>query len=268
MARKRASMREGPLAELFRATEAAQQQQEGKDDDPDATAQIEAPAPADSVVETQPELPIEQPEPEPPSPDPDPAPEPLPEPGPPVPEPPQPVERYEPITLPEPAPRLNVARNGDAATYLAVIRVVGVGGAGINAINRMIDAGISQVDFVAVNTDMQQLQQSEAPARIHVGRELTQGLGSGADPDVGRRAAEESYDAIKNALRGVGHGLRHGGRRRRHRLRRRPGRRSHRAGSRRAHGRHRHDALPLRGVASQAAGRRWASRRCARPATR
>ena len=95
-----------------------------------------------------------------------------------------------------------MARNGDTASYLAVIRVVGVGGAGLNAINRMIDAGISQVDFVAINTDMQQLQQSEAATRIHVGRELTQGLGSGADPDVGRRAAEESYDAVKHALRG------------------------------------------------------------------
>src|SRR5206468_778968 len=85
---------------------------------------------------------------------------------------------------------------------LAVIRVVGVGGAGLNAINRMIDAGINQVEFVAVNTDIQQLQMSDAPAKIHIGRELTHGLGSGADPEVGRRAAEESYDQIKHALRG------------------------------------------------------------------
>ena len=83
-----------------------------------------------------------------------------------------------------------------------MIRVVGVGGAGLNAVNRMIDAGISQVEFVAVNTDMQQLQISDAPVKIHIGRELTQGLGSGAEPDIGRRAAEESYDQIKNALRG------------------------------------------------------------------
>ncbi|MDP8911246.1 MAG: cell division protein FtsZ [Actinomycetota bacterium] len=94
------------------------------------------------------------------------------------------------------------ARRGDAAAYLAVIRVVGVGGAGLNAVNRMVDAGISQVDFVAVNTDLQQLATSEAPTKIHIGRELTQGLGSGAEPDVGRRAAEESYDQIKHALRG------------------------------------------------------------------
>jgi cell division protein FtsZ len=89
-----------------------------------------------------------------------------------------------------------------SAAYLAVIRVVGVGGGGLNAVNRMIDAGISQVEFIAVNTDIQQLRTSEAPVKLHVGRELTQGLGSGADPDVGRRAAEESYDQIKHVLRG------------------------------------------------------------------
>src|SRR4051794_10123389 len=104
--------------------------------------------------------------------------------------------------MPEPAPRLSHARVGSLGSYLAKIQVVGVGGAGLNAINRMIDAGINQVEFVAVNTDIQQLQMSDASSKIHIGRELTQGLGSGADPDVGRRAAEESYDQIKNALRG------------------------------------------------------------------
>jgi cell division protein FtsZ len=83
-----------------------------------------------------------------------------------------------------------------------VIRVVGVGGAGLNAIHRMIDAGINQVEFVAVNTDLQQLQMSDAEVKIHIGRELTKGLGSGADPEVGRRAGEEAYDQIKHALRG------------------------------------------------------------------
>src|ERR671932_1517433 len=67
----------------------------------------------------------------------------------------------------------------------------------------MIDADISQVEFIAVNTDIQQLQTSDAPVKIHIGRELTEGLGSGADPDLGRRAAEESYDQIKQALRGA-----------------------------------------------------------------
>jgi len=66
----------------------------------------------------------------------------------------------------------------------------------------MIDAGISQVEFVAVNTDIQQLQGSDAAVKIHIGRELTEGLGSGSEPDLGRRAAEESYDQVKRALRG------------------------------------------------------------------
>jgi cell division protein FtsZ len=80
--------------------------------------------------------------------------------------------------------------------------VVGVGGGGLNAVDRMIEAGISQVEFIAVNTDIQQLRTSDAPVKLHIGRELTQGLGSGADPDVGRRAAEDSYDQIKHVLRG------------------------------------------------------------------
>jgi cell division protein FtsZ len=90
----------------------------------------------------------------------------------------------------------------DSAAYLAVIRVVGVGGAGLNAVNRMIEAGISQVEFIAVNTDIQQLKQCEAPIKLHNGRDQTQGLGSGADPDLGRRAAEEAEDQIKHVLRG------------------------------------------------------------------
>jgi len=102
--------------------------------------------------------------------------------------------------LPEGAPRLNIG--GEAVSYLAVIRVVGVGGGGLNAVNRMMDAGIAQVDFVAVNTDMQQLNLSDAPVKIHIGEELTQGLGSGADPETGRKAAEEAYDHVRSALRG------------------------------------------------------------------
>ena len=109
--------------------------------------------------------------------------------------------------LPDQPARLERAR--DSASYLAVLRVVGVGGAGLNALDRMIDAGITQVDFVAVNTDIQQLQMSDAPTKIHIGSELTEGLGSGADPEIGRRAAEDGYDAIKRALRGLRHGLRH-----------------------------------------------------------
>src|SRR5213595_389865 len=191
MARKRASMREGPLAELFKATEAAQRQAEQGDAPPGEE-------PHESTVEHVPTWEDEVETPAPPRPDPQPEP-PVPEPAPPpIPEPP--VTRYiEP--MPEPAPRLHHARAGSLGSYLAKIQVVGVGGAGLNAVNRMIDAGINQVEFVSVNTDVQQLQISDAETKIHIGRDLTQGLGSGSDPSVGRAAAEESYDQIKHALR-------------------------------------------------------------------
>jgi len=210
MARKRASMREGPLAELFKATEAAQRQQERGEVAADATPAEEphestvehVPSWEDEVETPAPPRPDPQPEPPPrPEPVPDPEPEPAPMPPPStVPEPP--VTRYfEP--MPEPAPRLSHARVGSLGSYLAKIQVVGVGGAGLNAVNRMIDAGINQVEFVAVNTDVQQLQISDAETKIHIGRELTQGLGSGAEPSIGTKAAEESYDQIKHALRGA-----------------------------------------------------------------
>src|SRR5439155_17007568 len=102
---------------------------------------------------------------------------------------------------PEP-PVLHSVPRPDSGTYVAVIKVVGVGGAGLNAVNRMIDAGLSQVEFIAVNTDIQQLHFSDAPVKIHIGRDLTEGLGSGAEPSIGRKAAEESYDEIRQALRG------------------------------------------------------------------
>jgi cell division protein FtsZ len=199
MARKRASMREGPLAELFRATEAAQRQTKKSDaGEPLERTEEHVPVFEDTAENAVAFPEIEEPMP----PEPDPAPPPAPEPVPPAPEPPPPAARvYEPA-LPEPAPRLHRAPRSDPAGYLAVIRVVGVGGGGLNAINRMVDAGLNSVEFLAVNTDMQQLQTSEASTKIHIGRELTQGLGSGADPTVGRTAAEESYDQIKHALRG------------------------------------------------------------------
>jgi cell division protein FtsZ len=247
MARKRASMHEGPLAELFRATEAASRgeeapapqaaadseaQQELPVDttapavptaatepldatvehvydfevgDADATAEVEAgddgpisttpesaPQPATDRTPVAPVVPSDDPVEHPTQ-------------GLAVPEvaeePPYapPASRFV-APMPEGAARLNIA--GDAASYLAVIRVVGVGGAGINAVNRMMDAGIAQVDFIAVNTDAQQLELSDAPVKIHIGESLTQGLGSGADPEVGRRAAEEGYDQVRQALRG------------------------------------------------------------------
>jgi cell division protein FtsZ len=246
MARKRASMREGPLAELFRATEAAQRsqgEQPGTESERDATSaaaeaptqlplEPESPPPAEPTGERETRAPVEldatvehvydfevrEPQPAParepvtpsvvepvaevvemptareaPADPPATAPEPRAEPYAP------PASRF--VTpMPESAPRLHVA--GDVASYLAVIRVVGVGGAGINAVNRMMDAGIAQVDFVAVNTDAQQLELSDAPVKIHIGESITQGLGSGADPETGRRAAEEGYDHVRAALRG------------------------------------------------------------------
>ncbi|HJU48586.1 MAG TPA: cell division protein FtsZ, partial [Gaiellaceae bacterium] len=268
MARKRASMREGPLAELFRATEAAQRAKEGPAEAEEPKDEQQTLVPETKAEEQQPdrreeaaleatvehvydfgaeetiELQSRSEEPgtdaDPPAPDPEPEPEIEPEPEqprmigrprleavPPLeddpaddaePEPAAPVQAratepvrpreapYNPpasrfITpMPESAPRLEVA--GDVSSYLAVIRVVGVGGAGLNAVNRMMDAGIAQVDFVAVNTDAQQLELSDAPVKIRMGDELTHGLGSGADPTTGRKAAEEAYDQIRSALRG------------------------------------------------------------------
>jgi cell division protein FtsZ len=263
MARKRASMREGPLAELFRATEAAQRakadqppdksaapEPAGTESRQDASTQLplqpESPAvtPDREVeleatvehvydfevgresareLETRPERALEPPVERPRVVEPVAEAEPEPEPTPIAPAPVQPprieavpdapeVVREAPVEpyiapasrfvtpMPESAPRLHVA--GDVASYLAVIRVVGVGGAGINAVNRMMDAGIAQVDFVAVNTDAQQLEQSDAPVKPHIGESITQGLGSGSDPETGRRAAEEGYDHVRTALRG------------------------------------------------------------------
>ena len=173
--RGRASMREGPLAELFKATEAAQRQAEKEEQ---AAALEDAPTaehagPAAHVpareLEREPERVTEIP----------------------------PVRRFA-----DPSLRVQRAPRAESAAYLAVIRVVGVGGGGLNAVNRMIEAGISQVEFIAVNTDIQQLRGCEAPIKLHIGRELTQGLGSGSDPEIGRQAAEDAYDQIKHVLRG------------------------------------------------------------------
>ena len=87
--------------------------------------------------------------------------------------------------------------------YLAVIKVVGVGGGGINAVNRMIDRGLRGVEFIAINTDAQALLMSDADVKLDVGRDLTRGLGAGADPEVGRRAAEDHHEEIEQALAGA-----------------------------------------------------------------
>jgi cell division protein FtsZ len=216
MARRRASMREGPLAELFKATEAAQRQAEreraGQESAeaptvehaaPEQSAPPAPPAEVEREPEREPvtsssEATVAEPVASPSEPT-------RSEPAPPRTSP-APVEGgYEPAPaarMAEAAPRIHRAPRPESAAYLAVIRVVGVGGGGLNAVNRMIEAGISQVEFIAVNTDIQQLRTCEAPIKLHIGRELTQGLGSGSDPNLGREAAEEAYDQIKHVLRG------------------------------------------------------------------
>src|SRR5689334_5682049 len=174
-------MREGPLAELFRATEAAQKHAQDGGAQQQLPTETSASVVEDEVAQPTPIRPFE------------------PEPEPEAEAPRRPLARWL-DPLPDQPARLERAR--DSASYLAVLRVVGVGGAGLNAVDRMIDSGITQVDFIAVNTDIQQLQMSDAGTKIHIGSELTEGLGSGADPEIGRRAAEEGYDAIKRALRG------------------------------------------------------------------
>jgi cell division protein FtsZ len=92
---------------------------------------------------------------------------------------------------------------GNPQNYLAVIKVVGVGGGGVNAVNRMIDAGLKGVEFIAVNTDAQALLMSDADIKLDIGRELTRGLGAGSDPEVGRLAAEEHRQEIEEVLLGA-----------------------------------------------------------------
>ena len=92
---------------------------------------------------------------------------------------------------------------GASNHYFAVIKVVGVGGGGVNAINRMIELGLKGVEFIAINTDAQALLMSEADVKLDVGRELTRGLGGGADPEVGRKAAEDHADEIEQAIQGA-----------------------------------------------------------------
>ncbi|MCF4123310.1 cell division protein FtsZ [Antribacter sp. KLBMP9083] len=87
--------------------------------------------------------------------------------------------------------------------YLAVIKVVGIGGGGVNAVNRMIEVGLKGVEFIAINTDAQALLMSDADVKLDVGRELTRGLGAGADPEVGKKAAEDHAEEIEDVLRGA-----------------------------------------------------------------
>ncbi len=228
--KKRASMREGPLADLFRSTDESVMPEEVK-----VTANGSGNAPVEvaleePVQETPLPEPVPEPTPEPvPEPTPDPVPEPLPTPDP----SPEPVaEIDEPqgeITIEQaevhheglerlmggPGTDIRPAFGRDEPdtsaptrqpivprTHQAVLRVVGVGGAGVNAVNRMVEAELPGVEFLAINTDLQSLQNSNADVTLHIGAELTRGLGSGSDPRVGYRAAYEEQDKIKELLKG------------------------------------------------------------------
>ena len=217
---KRASMREGPLAALFRKT---------ADDDAPEGAGTPAAQPASPQqdeapgAEVEPEAPRREPErrshPHPSLREPSPA-------EPPVtrhvPSPQERLRNAFSSDIPEnvlerpsrPAPQAPVhdvyARPERLADSFAappaigtpVLRVVGVGGAGVNAVNRMVQAEIAGVEFMAINTDLQSLQQSAADQTLHIGERITRGLGSGSDPELGRQAAREEYDRIKAMLRG------------------------------------------------------------------
>ncbi|HYI17561.1 MAG TPA: cell division protein FtsZ [Solirubrobacteraceae bacterium] len=185
---KRASMREGPLAALFRKTET-----EGLEPPPPGAAQFEAAPEPPAAVQAAPAAE--------------------------APRTPTPQERLrhafssdlpenmmsppaheqQPPSSPGPAPYYPPPPEAVGSPQL---RVVGVGGAGVNAVNRMIEAEVGGVQFVAVNTDVQSLQQSDADITLQIGADLTRGLGSGSDPDRGRNAAMEDYDRIKSLLKG------------------------------------------------------------------
>jgi cell division protein FtsZ len=217
-------MREGPLADLFRSTI----------DDPPADPP-EAPVPGQRSAKSEPkqEPVAETPTPQPPAPSPDPAPSPAPDPQPPEPDPepppPQMERQAEPARepyqadFPEPKERLRkVFGEGNedivktprwgreepqyqpaaAGPRNPVIRVIGVGGAGVNAVNRMVETQIPGVEFMAVNTDLQSLQVCTADVTVHIGAEATRGLGSGADPELGHRSAFDEQDKIKRLLKG------------------------------------------------------------------
>jgi cell division protein FtsZ len=197
---KRASMREGPLAALFRKTE------EGEE----APGAVEAQAPVRGQQPAPPPHPRETGLPHPALR----AEEPAAEPEARIPTPQERLRHAFSSEIPEnvmdrPAAPPAPAREFEPAPSRAatpagqpVIRVVGVGGGGVNAVNRMVEAEVEGVEFLAVNTDVQSLQQSTADLTLHIGGELTRGLGAGSDPEVGRQAAMEDYDRMKALLKG------------------------------------------------------------------
>jgi cell division protein FtsZ len=214
---KRASMREGPLADLFRSTS-----EDAPADPPEAPRYgRQDPAEAKKAETEQEALPVEEPVAEEPAAPP--AREPEPEPAPFVNQEPAaetPPERLKRVFSEEPKPRHERREEpsvsnprygreepayeppGSGEPHQPVIKVVGVGGAGVNAVNRMVDARIPGVEFMAVNTDLQSLQLCVADVTVHIGDEQTRGLGAGADPEVGHRSAFEEQDKIKRLLKG------------------------------------------------------------------
>ncbi|MDX6595202.1 MAG: cell division protein FtsZ, partial [Solirubrobacterales bacterium] len=213
---KRASMREGPLSDLFRSTS-----EDAPADPPEAPRYgRQDPAEARKSEAGQEPLPVEEPVAEKPA---APAPEAEPEPAPFVNQEPAaetPPERLKRVFSEEPKPRYERRDEpsvsnprygreepayeppGSGEPHQPVIKVVGVGGAGVNAVNRMVDARIPGVEFMAVNTDLQSLQLCVADVTVHIGDEQTRGLGAGADPEVGHRSAFEEQDKIKRLLKG------------------------------------------------------------------
>jgi cell division protein FtsZ len=200
---KRASMREGPLAALFRKTDEVQEEQARRGTTPsDGEAGATRPSTAAGGAPAVPPLPVDSRE-TPGFPHPamaDPRADEAPAPAAATPAAPRPSYSGDPYArsaAPEPTPWGQAMPVGQP-----VIRVVGVGGAGVNAVNRMVEAGIEGIEFIAVNTDVQSLQQSTADITLHIGPKITRGLGAGSNPDLGRAAAMEEFDKIKSLLKG------------------------------------------------------------------
>ncbi|UTI66471.1 cell division protein FtsZ [Paraconexibacter antarcticus] len=214
---KRASMREGPLAALFRKTDEVQEEQARREAQGGASApstaaarQAAPPLPVDSretpgfphpaMADPRADAPAAAPEAE--------ARNPYLPPAAPAPAPARPAAPQRPnySSYEDPYARSSSPQPpawGQAMEVgKPVIRVVGVGGAGVNAVNRMVEAGIEGIEFIAVNTDVQSLQQSTADITLHIGPQITRGLGAGSNPDLGRAAAMEEYDRIKSLLKG------------------------------------------------------------------
>ena len=146
-----------------------------------------------------------------------------------------------------------IAMMDSPQNYLAVIKVVGIGGGGVNAVNRMIEAGLRGVEFIAVNTDAQTLLMSDAEVKLDIGRETTRGLGAGSDPEVGRSRRGRARRRDRGDPQGRRHGVHHRRRRWRHGHRRRTGRRRDRA---RAWARSRSASSPGRSASRAASARR------------